>query len=111
MTWGCDAAMIQGQQQKHRCPRPESGGQLMVPHVDTVCQFGMIHHQYLQTEASRGHLTAHVAATNTSMGLMARVRRVVGVSLAALGSRILDPRHIAFRRGLATTRPEGALLI
>jgi hypothetical protein len=75
----------------------------MGPHVETVCQFGMIHHQYLQAEASQSHLTALAVATNRRMPLAARARLVFGSALQALGSRILDSSHIESRPVMVTT--------
>lgn len=75
----------------------------MSPHVETVCLFGMIHHQYLQAEASRSRLSAQAVATNKRTPLVAGARLVLGSALLALGSRILDPSHIVPRPVIVAT--------
>jgi hypothetical protein len=77
----------------------------MSPQAETVCQFGMIHHQFLQAEASRSRLAAHAVATNKRMPFAASARLALGSALLALGSRILDPSNIASRPAMVATGP------
>ena len=77
----------------------------MTPHVETVCQFGMIHHQDLQAEARRSHLTARAVSTNNRTPLAARAWLVFGSALTALGSRILVRSHIPSRAAMVATEP------
>ena len=77
----------------------------MVLHVETVCQFGTIHHQHLQAEAIRSRLAAQAIATNKRMPLAVSARRALGSALLALASRLLDPSHIASPPGMVASGP------
>jgi len=69
------------------------------------CPFGMIHHQYLQAEASRSRIAAQAVATKKRMPMAASERLALGSALLALGSRILAPSNIAFRPAMVATGP------
>jgi hypothetical protein len=75
----------------------------MGPHAETVCQFGMMHHQHLQAEARRGRLVAQADATKPRVPDSDSVRLVVSAALVALATRILDLPHNASRPVAATT--------
>jgi hypothetical protein len=74
----------------------------MFPQAETVCQFGMIHHQQLQAEATQGHRIAQIEAVKQRLPLTARMRLVVGAALVDLGERILDPSRNASRGVMLT---------
>lgn len=76
----------------------------MVPHAETVCQFGLMHHHRLQSEANRARLAARAPARNRG-SLTDFVRRLVSSALQSLRSRASAPRHIASREPIVATRP------
>lgn len=83
----------------------------MGPHVETVCQFGMIHHQQLQDEASRSRLAARAVAANGRIPLAARARRALGSALLTLGFRLLDHSQIVSRPIMVATQSGSGSLV
>ncbi len=82
----------------------------MGPHVETICQFGMMHHEQLQAEASQGRLVVQLEETKQRVPPTVSVRFLVGSALVACGMRILGPPHIGSRRAMMVAGSAGTPL-